>query len=44
MTENLADFLRLTLALDPQQLISLDEEIQLQKPTSISSRSGFRTG
>lgn len=31
MTENLADFLRLTLALDPQQLISLDEEIQLQK-------------
>jgi two-component sensor histidine kinase len=31
MTENLADFLRLTLALDPQQLISLDEEIRLQQ-------------
>lgn len=30
MTENLADFLRQTLALDPQQLITLDEEIQLQ--------------
>lgn len=31
MTENLADFLRLTLALDPQQLITLDKEIELQK-------------
>jgi two-component system, LytTR family, sensor kinase len=30
MTENLADFLRLTLALDPQQLITLDEELRLQ--------------
>jgi len=30
MTENLADFLRATLALDPQQLIALDEEISLQ--------------
>src|SRR5207302_219052 len=26
MTENLADFLRLTLALDPQQLITLEQE------------------
>lgn len=31
MTENLADFLRMTLALDPQQLITLDEEIELQE-------------
>jgi two-component system LytT family sensor kinase len=31
MTENLADFLRLALALDPQQLITLDEEIRLQQ-------------
>jgi two-component system LytT family sensor kinase len=30
MTENLADFLRATLALDPQQLITLGEEIELQ--------------
>jgi LytS/YehU family sensor histidine kinase len=30
MTENLADFLRMTLALDPQQLITLDEELRLQ--------------
>ena len=30
MTENLADFLRATLALDPQQLIALEEEISLQ--------------
>jgi len=30
MTENLADFLRATLALDPQQLITLGEEIDLQ--------------
>jgi len=30
MTENLADFLRLTLALDPQMLITLDEELKLQ--------------
>lgn len=30
MTENLSDFLRLTLALDPQGLITLDEELQLQ--------------
>jgi hypothetical protein len=30
MTENLADFLRATLALDPQRLIALDEEISLQ--------------
>ena len=30
MTENLADFLRLTLALDPQRLITLDEELRLQ--------------
>ncbi|HVU31103.1 MAG TPA: histidine kinase [Sphingomicrobium sp.] len=30
MTENLADFLRATLALDPQQLVRLDEEISLQ--------------
>lgn len=30
MTENLADFLRLTLALDPQKLITLDEELHLQ--------------
>lgn len=31
MTENLADFLRLTLALDPQRLITLEEELQLQR-------------
>lgn len=30
MTENLADFLRMTLALDPQQLITLEEELRLQ--------------
>ncbi|MEO7634876.1 MAG: histidine kinase [Sphingomicrobium sp.] len=30
MTENLADFLRMTLALDPQQLITLKEELRLQ--------------
>jgi LytS/YehU family sensor histidine kinase len=30
MTEDLADFLRKTLALEPQQLITLDEELQLQ--------------
>lgn len=30
MTESLADFLRLTLALDPQTLITLDEELRLQ--------------
>ena len=30
MTENLADFLRLTLAQDPQKPITLDEELQLQ--------------
>ena len=30
MTENLSDFLRLTLALDPQGLITLDQELQLQ--------------
>jgi two-component system LytT family sensor kinase len=30
MTVNLADFLRTTLALDPQQLITLEEEIELQ--------------
>jgi hypothetical protein len=30
MTENLADFLRLALALDPQQPITLDEELKLQ--------------
>lgn len=30
MTENLADFLRTTLALDPQRLISLEDELQLQ--------------
>ena len=30
MTENLADFLRLTLVLDPQQLITLREELRLQ--------------
>ncbi|MFL6736713.1 MAG: sensor histidine kinase [Sphingomonas sp.] len=30
MTENLADFLRATLALDPQQLVALNEEISLQ--------------
>ena len=30
MTENLADFLRQTLALDPQKLITLGEELQLQ--------------
>jgi two-component system LytT family sensor kinase len=31
MTENLADFLRLALELDPQQLITLDEELRLQR-------------
>ena len=31
MTENLADFLRLSLILDPQQLISLREELRLQQ-------------
>jgi two-component system, LytTR family, sensor kinase len=31
MTENLADFLRLTLALDPLQLITLNEELRLQQ-------------
>lgn len=31
MTENLADFLRTTLALDPQQEITLSEEIRLQQ-------------
>jgi two-component system LytT family sensor kinase len=31
MTENLADFLRLSLILDPQQLISLREELRLQE-------------
>jgi len=31
MTENLADFLRTTLALDPQKVITLDEEIRLQQ-------------
>ena len=30
MTENLADFLRLMLAQDPQKLITLNEELQLQ--------------
>jgi two-component system LytT family sensor kinase len=30
MTVNLADFLRTTLALDPQKLITLEEEIELQ--------------
>jgi LytS/YehU family sensor histidine kinase len=30
MTVNLADFLRQTLELDPQKLITLDEELQLQ--------------
>lgn len=30
VTESLADFLRMTLALDPQRLISLDEELRLQ--------------
>jgi len=30
MTENIADSLRMTLALDPQQLIRLDEELRLQ--------------
>ena len=30
MTENLADFLRLSLVLDPQQLITLREELRLQ--------------
>jgi len=30
MTENLADFLRTTLALDPQAMITLDEELRLQ--------------
>ncbi|MGN6591056.1 MAG: sensor histidine kinase [Sphingomicrobium sp.] len=31
MTENLSDFLRLTLSLDPQQLIPLEEELRLQR-------------
>jgi hypothetical protein len=31
MTENLSDFLRLSLALDPQRLISLREELRLQE-------------
>lgn len=31
MTENLADFLRVTLALDPQKLITLADEIKLQQ-------------
>lgn len=31
MTENLADFLRLSLVLDPQQLITLREELRLQE-------------
>lgn len=31
MTENLADFLRTTLALDPQQLITLGDELRLQE-------------
>jgi two-component system LytT family sensor kinase len=31
MTENLADFLRETLALDPQKLITLGEEVRLQQ-------------
>lgn len=31
MTENLADFLRLSLVLDPQQLITLREELRLQQ-------------
>jgi two-component system LytT family sensor kinase len=31
MTENLADFLRVTLALDPQKLITLAEETKLQE-------------
>lgn len=31
MTENLADFLRTTLALDPQRVITLDEEVRLQQ-------------
>lgn len=31
MTENLADFLRVTLALDPQKLITIAEETKLQK-------------
>lgn len=31
MTENLADFLRVTLALDPQKLITLAEETKLQQ-------------
>jgi two-component system LytT family sensor kinase len=30
MTENLADFMRQTLALEPQKLITLEEELQLQ--------------
>jgi sensor histidine kinase YesM len=30
MTENLADFLRTTLSLDPQKVITLDEELRLQ--------------
>lgn len=30
MTENLADFLRFTLALDPQKLITLEQELELQ--------------
>jgi LytS/YehU family sensor histidine kinase len=31
MTEDLADFLRLTLALDPQRMITLDQELHLQR-------------
>jgi two-component system LytT family sensor kinase len=31
MTENLADFLRLTLSLDPQKLITLGDELRLQQ-------------
>ena len=31
MTEDLADFLRQTLALEPQKLITLEEELQLQQ-------------
>jgi two-component system LytT family sensor kinase len=31
MTENLADFLRITLSLDPQKLITLGEEMELQR-------------
>ena len=31
MTENLADFLRTTLALDPEKIIALNEEVRLQE-------------